>query len=169
MTLYTVGHSNVPLDTFLSSLTQNSITTLVDIRSFPSSRHCPHFSQESLSSSLNEVGIEYRWMKVLGGRRHSVNPSSVNIGLRHPAFRSYADYMETQLFKNGMEELLAIEGYVAYMCSEAVYWRCHRRLVSDYLTFRGVEVQHIAVNSGALSKHSLTEPCHWSAGNVVYS
>lgn len=169
MRVYTVGHSNVSFDVFSGALETNGIQTLVDIRSFPSSRHCPHFNQEALRSSLSQRGINYVWLNKLGGRRHGVAANSRHHGLRHPAFRSYADYMETYAFREGIDELLAIPEPMAYMCSEAVYWRCHRRLVSDYLTYQDVEVLHIAVGTGKLTWHPLTEPSWWDGTNVVYS
>jgi uncharacterized protein (DUF488 family) len=117
---------------------------LADIRSFPGSRKFPQFNKENLEVSLPENGIEYVHLKKLGGRR-KVNPDSKNISWRHLAFRAYADYMETSDFKEGIEELekIAQRQRTAYMCSEAVWWRCHRSMVSDYLKSKGWKVMHI--------------------------
>lgn len=167
--IYTIGHSNVSMDVFLAALEANRIQTLVDIRTFPSSRHCPQFGQEELRATLQTAGINYAWLKLLGGRRRKTTAYSRHDGLRHPSFRNYADYMETPEFRAGVAELLQLPGRVAYMCSEAVYWRCHRRMVSDYLTYAGVEVRHIAVATGQLTRHVLTEPSRWDGENVIYS
>lgn len=169
MRLYTIGHSNVALEVFLSALTANRIQTLADIRAFPASRHSPQFNRDTLSDAVKSRGIGYVWFRELGGRRHSARQDSRHTGLRHTSFRNYADYMETQPFHDGIASLLALPGPTAYMCSEALYWRCHRRLVSDFLTYRGFEILHIAVATGKLVPHILTEPSCWDGKNVVYA
>jgi uncharacterized protein (DUF488 family) len=111
---------------FVGLLHHYSIQLLVDVRSFPGSRKYPQFNKEALELAIPENGIEYIHMKELGGRR-KVDPNSKNTAWRHEAFRGYADYMETEAFQKGIEELeaLASKKATAYMCSEAVWWRCH--------------------------------------------
>ncbi len=169
MTIFTIGHSNYSLETFIDALERHGIRTLADIRSFPSSRHNPQFNQDSLRAAVEARGIGYEWVSELGGRRHNVSAASPHTGLRHASFRSYADYMQTPGFHQGIDKLLRLKQPVACMCAEAVYWRCHRRLVSDYLTFTGVEIQHIQVGSPRLVGHRLTDPCRWDDHNVIYA
>lgn len=143
-TIWTIGHSTHTLEELVAMLNSFEIKLLADIRSFPGSRKFPQFNKENLEVSLPENGIEYVHLKKLGGRR-KVNPASKNISWRHLAFRAYADYMETSDFKEGIEELekIAQRQRTAYMCSEAVWWRCHRSMVSDYLKSKGWKVMHI--------------------------
>ncbi|MGN6296189.1 MAG: DUF488 domain-containing protein, partial [Ginsengibacter sp.] len=125
--IYTIGHSTHTLEEFIAMLKSFNIELLADIRSFPGSRKFPHFNKENLPASLAENNIEYIHLKNLGGRR-KVNPESCNTGWRVAAFRGYADYMETENFKKAIKELeqIASTKSVAYMCAEAVWWRCHR-------------------------------------------
>ena len=156
--LYSIGHSTHPLDEFLALLAQHRIELLADIRRFPGSRRYPHFNREDLAAALREAGVGYRWFEALGGRRGKSDQSvSKNAGLRNASFRNYADYMPSQEFSSAVEQLLeAARGQrTALMCSESVFWRCHRRLVSDYLLARGVTVQHI-MPSGEIRPHVLT-------------
>lgn len=143
-TIWTIGHSTRSFDEFVSILHSFDIKIIADIRSFPGSRKFPQFNKEVLEISLPQNGIQYIHIKDLGGRRKA-NPNSKNTGWRHIAFRSYADYMETTSFKEGIRELeqIARRQRTAYMCSEAVWWRCHRSMVSDYLKLRGWKVMHI--------------------------
>jgi uncharacterized protein (DUF488 family) len=137
--LFTIGHSNHPLDRFLALLAQHEIKALVDIRRFPGSRKHPHFNQENLAAALQEAGIEYRWIEALGGRRHKQEDESPNLGLRNESFRNYADYMLTEEFHQGIDELLKLakKKRAAFMCAEGLFWQCHRRLVSDFLLAGG--------------------------------
>lgn len=132
-TIWTIGHSTRNFEELVEMLHSFQIEMLVDIRSYPGSRHYPHFNKEALEISLPQNNIQYTHLKMLGGRR-KVNPNSKNTTWRNIAFRGYADYMETDDFKKGIEELetIAIKKRTAYMCSEAVWWRCHRSMVSDY-------------------------------------
>jgi uncharacterized protein (DUF488 family) len=167
---FTIGHSTHPFDRFLALLAQQNIEVLADIRRFPGSRKFPHFNQANLASALPEAGIEYRWLAALGGRRgKKTNGSSNNLGLRNESFRNYADYMHTEAFREGIRELLAVAGGrpTAFMCSESVFWRCHRRLVADYLLVNGVAVRHI-MPSGELRPHTLTEGATVEAGELTY-
>jgi uncharacterized protein (DUF488 family) len=169
--LFTIGHSNHPLEQFLDLLKRHQIAVLVDIRRFPGSRSFPQFNQDNLSAALREEGIDYLWLEALGGRRpksKSSSPSS-NSGLRNASFRNYADYMQTEEFRQGIDELLkmAASRRAAIMCSESVFWRCHRRLVSDYVTANGGSVQHIFPN-GTIKPHSMTEGADVENGTVTY-
>ena len=168
--LFTIGHSTQPLDRFLALLTQHGIEVLADIRRFPGSRKFPHFNQENLASTLPEADIEYRWIEALGGRRpKKTNGSSNNLGLRNVSFRNYADYMLTEEFREGVKQLLTVATGkpTVFMCSESIFWRCHRRLVSDFLLVQGITVQHI-MSSGELRPHTLTEGARVEAGELTY-
>jgi uncharacterized protein (DUF488 family) len=164
----TIGHSTHPLDLFLALLAQHEIKELVDIRRFPGSRKHPHFNQEKLASALQEAGIEYHWLEALGGRRHEKHDESPNLGLQNQGFRSYADYMLTEDFQEGVKKLLVARRHrTAIMCAESLFWRCHRRLVSDFLVANGVTVQHI-MPTGELQPHKLTKGVVAEGGRVTY-
>ena len=167
--LFTIGHSTHPLDGFLTLLARHGIEALADIRRFPGSRKYPHFNREHLASALPEAGVEYRWFEALGGRRKQPGGSTRNHGLRNESFRNYADYMSTQAFHEAVGQLLefARRRRAAFMCSEGLYWRCHRRLVSDYLLVLGIEVQHI-MPTGGLRPHSLTDGARIDGGDLSY-
>jgi uncharacterized protein (DUF488 family) len=168
--LFTIGHSTHSLDRFLWLLAQHGIKMLADIRRFPSSRKFPQFDQDNLASTLQEASIEYRWLETLGGRRpKKAGGSSKNLGLRNESFRNYADYILTEGFREGIRELLTVAAGkpTAFMCSESVFWRCHRRLVADYLLVNGMTVQHI-MPSGELRPHTLTEGARVEAGELTY-
>ncbi|MDD3728187.1 MAG: DUF488 domain-containing protein [Dysgonamonadaceae bacterium] len=167
-TVWTIGHSTHSLNELVAMLHSFNIETVVDIRSYPGSRKFPQFNKEALEVSLPENNIEYLHLKKLGGRR-KVNPESKNTTWRHTAFRGYADYMESESFAEGIKELIviALEKRTAYMCSEAVWWRCHRSMVSDYLKAHGWDVQHImGVNKA--SEHPYTQPARIVAGELTY-
>jgi uncharacterized protein (DUF488 family) len=157
--MLTIGHSTLPIDTFLAILRENGVHTLADIRTIPKSRHNPQFAQENLSRSLADAGIEYCWHRALGGLRHP-RKDSVNTGWRNSSFRGYADYMQTPEFAVAIGELLAdAHEHTAIMCAEAVPWRCHRSLVADNLTVRGIPVEHIYYDAKGKSRreqHRLT-------------
>jgi uncharacterized protein (DUF488 family) len=168
-TIWTIGHSTHPLEEFMAMLESYRIELVADIRSFPGSRRYPHFNKEALQLSLPENGISYTHLKELGGRR-KVSPASINTGWRVAAFRGYADYMDTEAFKQGIEELesLAEKQRTAYMCSEAVWWRCHRSLVSDYLKIRGWTVMHI-MGIAKAEEHPYTSPAKVVNGVLSYA
>jgi hypothetical protein len=153
----TVGHSIHPLNHFLTLLAQHGIEALVDIRRFPGSRKHPHFSRDSLAAALPQAGVEYHWLEALGGRRHSQQDESPNLGLENPGFRNYADYMLTDEFREGVKALLEVarRKRTAITCAEGLFWQCHRRLVSDLLVGKGVMVRHI-MPGGELRPHTLT-------------
>lgn len=160
--IWTIGHSTHSFEELLRMLKQCNIEVLLDIRSYPSSRKYPQFNKDSLRESLEINGIAYTHILKLGGRR-KVTPSSKNIAWRHPAFRGYADYMDTPDFKEGIEQLkkIASERRTAFMCSEAVWWRCHRSLVSDYLKAEGWKVMHI------MARGKTTEHPNSSAATII--
>lgn len=143
-TVYTIGHSTHPIEEFIEMLEANGVKQLVDIRTVPGSRHNPQYGQKALEKSMEEAGIRYVYLKSLGGLRPKVK-NSVNMGWRNESFRNYADYMQTDEFKEGVEELirLAKKKTTVIMCAEAVPWRCHRSLVGDALLVRDVKVLDI--------------------------
>lgn len=158
-TIYTIGHSTLDIASFLALLTRHHIETLVDIRHYPASRRCPQFNQDALAASLAAVGIRYAHLVALGGRRHQIIAGSGNEGWRVAAFRAYADYALTPAFADGLARLEAIarRGATAYMCAEATHYKCHRRIVSDWLLASGWNVQHIILPTGALEPHVYPE------------
>lgn len=168
-TIFTIGHSNHPFEEFLEMLKAFEIETLVDIRRYPGSRKYPHFNKDHLEKSLPEKEIQYLHYEDLGGRR-KVKPDSHNTAWRLDSFRGYADYMETDSFKKAIEklEILAKEKRVAYMCSEAVWWSCHRSLVSDYLKNEGWNVQHIMSKTKS-NEHPYTKPARIINDKLVYT
>ena len=167
--IFTIGHSNHPLDRFLALLAQHQIVALADIRRFPGSRKHPHFNQDKLATALQDSGVEYHWFEALGGRRRKQPDESVNLGLRNDGFRNYADYMLTDEFQEGVVQLLEVAKRKrrALMCAEGLFWQCHRRLVSDFLLANGLTVQHIMPN-GTLHRHTLTEGGKIAEKRVTY-
>jgi uncharacterized protein (DUF488 family) len=145
--VFTIGHSTRPLAEFVALLRQVDITLVVDVRSIPRSRAMPQFNGDTLPTSLAAEGIGYRAIGALGGRRHhrKDDPPSQNLYWRVAAFRNYADYAETDAFRSGLDALreLARHDRCAIMCAEAVWWRCHRRIITDYLLASGTQVDHI--------------------------
>jgi uncharacterized protein (DUF488 family) len=144
---YTVGHSTRTLDEFVELLRSVDVRVLVDVRRLPGSRRYPHFDQEALAESLSGAGIEYRRLASLGGRRsrdRSV-PDEVNGFWENRSFHNYADHALSDEFRTGLEELRAwgAERTTAVMCSEAVWWRCHRRIIADHLLAAGEQVLHL--------------------------
>jgi len=168
-TLWTIGHSTRSLDEFIALLKNNAIEVLADVRHFLGSRKYPHFNVEPLQHALHGTGIDYAPFTELGGRR-KMQPDSPNTAWRHPAFRGYADYMQTKAFHDGIERLkvLASKRRTAIMCSEAVWWRCHRGLISDVFKLNGTRVLHI-MGPGAPSQHPYTSAAHIVDGHLDYS
>ncbi len=155
-TLYAIGHSTRPLDQFVEILRAHEVTLLADIRTIPKSRHNPQFNEDSLARELPKAGIQYRHLKELGGLRHA-SKDSINTGWENASFRGYADYMQTPQFVHAIRDLmdLARGQRVAIMCAEGNPFRCHRSLVADALTVRGVRVRHISSRKSA-REHTLT-------------
>ncbi len=161
--IWTIGHSTRPIDDFIAALRANEIKLVADVRLLPGSKRYPQFNKAALNDSLGKAGIRYEHFPKLGGRRKP-KPDSRNRAWRNEAFRGYADHMETSEFQNGIERLLSLAGEdcrVALMCAEAVWWHCHRALVSDYLKARGVNVIHI-VDGKKTQTHPFT-----SAARIV--
>lgn len=170
MDLYTIGHSNREFDVLVEMLSEHEVKLLVDVRRFPGSRRQPQFHRDALAAGLADAGIDYRWMEALGGRRSGFpEATSPNHGLRVASFRQYADYMQTPAFREAAELLVdeARQRRTAIMCAEATYWRCHRRLISDYLTALGHRVLHI-MGPGQLRPHKPTDVAQFQATGVIY-
>jgi len=168
--IWTIGHSTRKIDVFISLLEENGIKLVVDVRSLPGSRRYPQFNKETLAKSLKERGIRYEHFAELGGRRKPRSDSR-NIAWRNASFRGYADYMETEEFDRGVERLLDRVnevGPTAIMCAEAVWWRCHRAMISDYLKTRGVEVIHI-VDANKNEPHPFTPAARIVDGALSYA
>jgi uncharacterized protein (DUF488 family) len=155
-TVLTVGHSTHSAEEFESLLRGAGVQAVADVRLHPGSRRFPHFARQALARSLPAVGIDYVHLPELGGRRRPA-PASANGGWENAAFRGYADHMATDEFAAALTRLedLARGRPTAVVCAEALWWRCHRRLVADALTVRGWEVDHLAAD-GSASRHELT-------------
>jgi uncharacterized protein (DUF488 family) len=167
VTISTVGHGTMPQDVFVSLLGHAGLTEVVDIRSFPGSRRNPQFGTEEMARWLPEAGVAYSWQRELGGRRKVV-PGSKHVALRNVSFRAYADHMQTEPFLAGVDDLLDCGGGRVVMCSESVWWRCHRRLLADHLVLvRGVEVVHL-MHDGRVSPHRITEGVRLAGDHLVY-
>jgi uncharacterized protein (DUF488 family) len=168
--LFTVGHSTRPIEELLALLAEHGIETLVDVRRFPGSRRHPQFSRDALAASLAEAGIQYVHEPGLGGRR-AARPDSPHTAWRVEAFRGYADHMETPEFEAALDRLIqrAAGETVVILCAEAVPWRCHRRMISDALVARGLQVLHI-LGPGRADLHELNENAHvLPGGRLLYS
>lgn len=167
MQLLTVGHGTLPADELAALLTGAGVELLVDIRSFPGSRRNPQFGREAMEAWVPAAGIAYRWDRRLGGRRRPA-PGSRHVALRHEAFRAYADHMESPEFAEGLADVLAEAARTAVMCSETVWWRCHRRLVSDAaVLLHDVDVQHL-FHDGRLRPHAPTDGVRVDGDELVY-
>jgi uncharacterized protein (DUF488 family) len=168
-TLRTVGHGTLTADAFASLLDRAQVGRVVDVRSYPGSRHNPQFRREDMEQWVQLAGISYIWIRELGGRRRSIAESK-HVALRHDAFRAYADYMESREFLAGVEKLLvlATSELTAVMCSESVWWRCHRRLLADHLVLvRGIEVVHL-MHDGRLTPHVPTDGVRLAGNMLIY-
>lgn len=167
--LWTIGHSTRAIDDFIAALEANAIKLLADVRLLPGSKRYPHFNQDQLAHALSARGIRYEHFRELGGRRKP-RADSPNTAWRNDAFRGYADYMQTPEFQSGIARLLDLEsatGPAAIMCAEAVWWRCHRGLVSDYLKVRGIEVLHI-MDARKTEAHPFTSAAQIVNGELSY-
>lgn len=156
LTLYTVGHSNRTYEEFLKLLRAHGIGRIVDVRTVPKSRRVPWFNQEELAPALNKIGIRYAHLPELGGLRHS-KKDSTNLGWKNASFRGFADYMATPEFEQGLAKLneMLPSLKTAVMCAEAVPWRCHRSLIADAETARGVQVEHL-MSPTSIRPHEMT-------------
>ena len=167
--VYTYGFSNRTWPETLEILHAYKIETLVDVRSLPGSRKYPHFNKEALAETLPAAGIEYIHLRELGGYRKAAHIGDLNAGWRNASFQNYADYMQTPEFAEGLQELIAIfkKKTTVYVCTEAVYWRCHRMLISDALLARGFHPGHI-FTSTKCEMHKFTKFAKVDGQNVTY-
>lgn len=168
MALWTIGHSTRTRDELIGLLATHGITRLVDVRTVPRSRRNPQFDRETLPGALERAGVAYTHAAGLGGLRRP-RPDSLNLGWKNPGFRGYADYMQTPEFEHHLHDLLllAAESSVAVMCAEAVPWRCHRSLIADAATARGITVRHILSEKQA-SVHRMTPFARIADARVTY-
>jgi len=170
MRVWTIGHSTRTIDEFVSLLKGHGIKFLADVRLLPGSKRYPQFNKEALADSSGNAGIRYEHFPELGGRRKP-RKDSPNTAWRNESFRGYADYMETEEFRKGIVRLLDLAsqtGSTAIMCAEAVWWRCHRSLISDYLKVRGVEVMHI-LDVNKTEPHPYTSAARIANGKLSYA
>ena len=167
-TVFTVGHSTLPIERFLNLLAAYGIEQLADVRTVPRSRRNPQFNADALRESLRTAGIAYVPLGELGGLRKPLSDSP-NMGWRNESFRGYADYMQTEQFGQGLARLIELAGErrTAIMCAEAVPWRCHRSLVADALAVRGIGVVEI-LSETSYREHALTPFAHVSGTAVTY-
>lgn len=167
-TIFTIGHSTLPIGQFIARLQAYGVRRLADVRTVPRSRHNPQFNADALDASLGGAGIEYIPMPALGGLRHS-RSDSPNTGWRNKSFRGYADYMQTGAFQHAVDDLVRLgsEARTAIMCAEAVPWRCHRSLVADALNLRQVPVVEI-LSDTSFRPHRLTPFAHIEGSTITY-
>ena len=167
-TIWTVGHSTRTFEKFAEILLAHEIKVLVDVRSFPGSRRYRQFNREALAQALGEIGIKYRHEPRLGGRR-TPRADSHNTAWKNPSFRAYADHMESETFRSGVEDLLEVAASerTAVMCAEAVWWRCHRSLIADYLKAEGHTVLHI-IDQHKSEEHPFTSAARIVKGKLSY-
>lgn len=166
--IWTIGHSTRALEDFINLLKNYGINIVIDIRTVPRSRTNPQFNRETLPSELGKAGVDYLHIAGLGGLRRPA-PNSPNKGWRVPSFRGYADYMQTEEFEQKLNELIKISrsAHIALMCAEAVPWRCHRSLVADSLTIRGIRVEHI-MSLTSHHSHKLTPWAKVDGFHITY-
>jgi uncharacterized protein (DUF488 family) len=167
-TIYALGHSTRTLDDFIGILEAHGISMVVDIRTIPKSRHNPQFNGEALQQSLEQKGIAYLHVKELGGLRKP-KKDSVNAGWRNASFRGFADYMQTRAFASAVRRLMQLgrQGRIAILCAEGNPFRCHRSLVADALTVRGVRVLHISSKTAA-REHTMTPFAQVRGTKITY-
>ena len=168
MKIFTIGHSTRTINQFIKILLLNKIRILVDVRGYPGSRTVPQFNKDSLKKSLAKYKIEYIHIPELGGRRKLV--SHLDTSIESPGFKSYAQYMRRNEFKIGLANLkrIARKRKTAIMCAEAVWWSCHRRMISDRLTFDNWQVYHLGVGSEP-KLHEIWNIARWDSDNgIVY-
>lgn len=166
--VFTIGHSNRPIEEFIGLLKENQVDLVLDIRTVPRSRHNPQFNRDTLPASLAVYGIGYLHMPGLGGLRHPKHDSP-NTGWRNTSFRGYADYMQTPEFAANVDELVRLSDSArcVLMCAESVPWRCHRSMVGDALLVRGIRVEDI-MGPGKRKPHTLTSFAHVDGTHISY-
>jgi uncharacterized protein (DUF488 family) len=171
-TIYTIGHSTRPVAEFIDLLHEVGADCAVDVRSIPRSRTNPQYNADVLPQSLAAAQIDYRHLRALGGLRprRKLDAPSPNTLWHNQSFQNYADYAQTEAFRAGLDELraLAQTRRCALMCAEAVWWRCHRRIIADYLLTAGIPVAHI-MGPGKIERATLTPGAQIAAdGTLVY-
>ncbi len=169
MSMWTIGHSTRPIDEFIDLLGSAAITLVGDVRRFPGSRRYPQYNEPALVRSLATAGIDYLGLLDLGGRRQP-RADSPHTAWRNPSFRGYADYMDTEAFQQAVERVVKRAGreHMALMCSEAVWWRCHRALIADYLKVNGYRVIHL-LSPGKHEEHPYTSAAQIVHGQLSYA
>ena len=175
--LFTIGHSNRKWSDFISILKDNHVDLLVDVRRYPGSRACPQFNKEQMTTRLTEENVLYVHIEKLGGRRNKLDikedrySDNNNTGWKNKSFRAYADYMATTSFREGINELLSFmqkHPNLSIMCAEAVPWRCHRRMIADYLVMvEGISVYDILDRGKKLASHELTSFAHLTDDKII--
>lgn len=170
MTLYTIGHGTRSIDDFLALLRDEGIKLVIDVRAFPASRTNPQYNKPTLMTTLEAAQVTYEHWATLGGRRRGLGDASPNTAWQHPAFRAYADYMLEDEFWRALDALLdrAAAQPTVIMCSETLWWRCHRRMIADAAVARGAHVVHI-LTAGKTAEHVLSPPARLERGRVVYA
>jgi len=168
ITIFTIGHSIHPIEEFLEMLRAHAVEHLVDVRTIPKSRRNPQFTREPLAASLTQAGIAYSHMPVLGGLRKP-RTDSINTAWQNASFRGYADHMQTLEFSAALGQIIAAAAQrrTTIMCAEAVPWKCHRSLISDALTARGVTVEHI-LSASTRKPHQYTSFVRIDGDHVTY-
>ncbi|MDQ6735845.1 MAG: DUF488 domain-containing protein [Nitrospirota bacterium] len=166
--ILTVGHSTRPIEAFLDLLRAQGVKRVIDVRTIPRSRHNPQFNRETLPQTLRQAGIGYTHLPELGGLRHAQRDSP-NMGWRNTSFRGYADYMQTPAFEAGLDTLMTAgeREPIVVMCAEAVPWRCHRSLIADALSIRGISVEHI-LSATRTQPHALTPFAQVHGARITY-
>jgi uncharacterized protein (DUF488 family) len=167
--VWTIGHSTRPLQEFLDLLSQYKLEAVADVRRFPGSRRQPQYGEAALRASLAEQGVAYCWISALGGRRRA-RTDSPNTMWRNASFRGYADHIESSEFAAGLDELLELSTRLrtTLMCSEVLWWRCHRALIADVLRVRGIEVTHI-LDAKKTVEHPYTSAARIVEGRLSYA
>jgi uncharacterized protein (DUF488 family) len=168
-TIRTVGHGTLAATELVDLLTRAGVDAVIDVRRYPGSRRHPQFGRDVMADWLAESGIAYRWLPELGGRR-KVTAGSPNVALRNEQFRAYADHMATAEFRDGVDALHdeAASRRVAVMCSESVWWRCHRRLLADHLVLVDGDVVEHLFHDGRLVPHTPAPEARVDDGVLVY-
>lgn len=168
-TIFTVGHSNHSAEAFFGLLEGQGVRTLADVRAFPGSRRHPQFGREALGAACRARAIAYHWMPALGGRRRAGERPSPHVAWQVPAFRAYADYMDTPAFAAALADLerAATAAPTVVACAEALWWQCHRRLVADRLLVAEWTVLHVD-SAGHTTAHRLPEFARVVDGRIVY-
>jgi uncharacterized protein (DUF488 family) len=166
--LWTIGHSTHGADGFVALLQAHGIEAVADVRRFPGSRRHPQFGSEALAATLDAHGIAYRWIQELGGRRRPLRPPG-HSAWRNRSFEAYSEHVETEEFARGLEVLLHMGAAcrTAIMCSELLWWRCHRALIADVLLFSGAGVTHI-LGPADSRRHAYTSPARIRDGELRY-